>query len=65
MSAAPRPDGRLASPVAVAAYNPWIIAFTVTLATFKDYVGKIESAAAERKDAEEELSNYQKRGPRP
>ena len=38
---------------------------TVTLAAFKDYVGKIASAATERKDAEEELSNYQKRRPPP
>ena len=36
---------------------------TVTLATFRDYVVKIEAAANERKDAEEELNNYQKRHP--
>ena len=38
---------------------------TVTLATFKDYVGKIESAAVERTAAQEELTNYQKHHPPP
>jgi len=37
MSAAPRPDSRIASHVAAAPpHNPWIIAFTVTLATFME-----------------------------
>jgi DHA2 family multidrug resistance protein len=36
MSASPRPAGGFANPVAVAARNPWIVAFTVTLATFME-----------------------------
>src|SRR6202790_4249040 len=35
MSASPRPAGR-AQPIAAAVHNPWIIAFTVTLATFME-----------------------------
>jgi hypothetical protein len=38
---------------------------TITLATFKDYVGKIEAAAAERKQAEDELTSYQRSHPTP
>ncbi|MEP6668133.1 MAG: hypothetical protein ABJF10_03215 [Chthoniobacter sp.] len=34
---------------------------TITLATFRDYVGKIEAAAAEREDAQQQLTRYQER----
>jgi len=38
---------------------------TITLATFRDYVAKIESAAAERADAQQQLTHYQTRHPSP
>ena len=38
---------------------------TITLATFKEYVGKIAAAANERKQAEDDLANYRRDHPTP
>jgi hypothetical protein len=38
---------------------------TITLAMFRDYVGKIEAAANERKAAQDELATYQQRNRTP